>query len=262
MRRLILATLLALCTVPAEAQSGRPSLSPETYIPLFNVYLARLPDIRATMKACYPDLVSATEPEEWEKAKATITATLWAANFPPEVAQSPEGLMRADVVGTASDCGQSPIGYDAQEAAYSGWVKFVSRPLKSMGLEVITNPPTTESIAEVETILAEETALSARLIECAAVAAPSILIPVAADWNDRLLGALVRLAGAGYPRPRLVELADAASPDLFIKPDDPEAVLADCNANLDWYERYAAFHLAGLTNRINDLLERTGVITQ
>jgi hypothetical protein len=260
MRRLIFATLLALCATPADAQ-GRPSLSPETYIPLLNVYLARLPDIRATMEVCYPEMIAATEPEEWEKAKASITATLWAANFPPEVSGSPEWLMHPDATGTASEC-KSPMGADAQGAAYTGWVKFVGFALKSMGLEVITNPPTAESIAEVETILAEETALSARLIGCAAVAAPSVLIPMAADWNDRLLRALVQLAGAGYPRPRLVELADAGNPDLFIKPDDPEALLADCNQNLDWYERYSLFHTAGLTTRINDLLVRTGVIEQ
>jgi hypothetical protein len=259
MRRLIVATMLVLCGAPAAQAQGTPTLAADTYIPVLNVYLARLPDIRATMKACIPDQVAASEPEEWEKARAAITATLWAANFPPEVAQSPEWLMHPDAVGVASECGETPMLGDALTAANNGWLSLVGYSFAQIGLPLITNPPTAESLAEVGTIFAEETALSAELIGCAAVSAPGILVITAVDWNGRVLEAAVRLAGAGYPRPRLVELAEAANPDLFILHEDPEAARKACDEDFDWYERYSLFQTSGLSIRINDLLERTGV---
>jgi hypothetical protein len=258
MRPVIFATVFALCAAPAMAQ-GSPSLAPETYTQVLNVFLSSLPNIRATMQACNAAEIAKTEPEEWEKAKAAITATLWAANFPPEVAQSPEWLMHPDVAGTAGACNASPISADATFAANTGWLQYLSYQFQQIGIPFISNPPTAESFAEVETILTEETAVSGRLIGCAAVAAPGLLIPAATDWNQRLLGALVKLAAAGYPRPRLVELADAGNPDLFIKPDDWDAALASCTEDMDWYERWSMYDVGALTRRIDDLLTRTGV---
>ena len=56
MRRLILAVALSLLAAPAGAQgilSDTRMFSPDTYIPFLNYYLPRLPDIRATMLACF-----------------------------------------------------------------------------------------------------------------------------------------------------------------------------------------------------------------
>lgn len=265
MRRMIFAAVLSVLAAPAAAQGlmfESPILSPQTYIPVLNHYLARLPDIRATMKACFAEHVADTEPEEWEKARAAITATLWAANFPADVAQSPERLMHPDAKGVAGACDQVGLSHDAQSAAIDGWVRFVGFSFRPLGIKIIENPPTAESLAEVETILAEETALTARLVACASVTAPGSLTFAATDWSERLVRALAKLADAGYPRPALVALAEAGNPDAFLVAANTDETLASCRNDPAWYDRLARFNLAGLTRRIDDLLERTGAVVQ
>ena len=265
MRRLILALGLFLFAAPAGAQgvlSDTRSFAPQTYIPFLNYYLSHLPDIRATMLACVAGDVSASEPEEWEKAKAVITATLWAATFPPEVAESPKWLMHPDTKGVASACDQVGMIDAAHQAASAGWVAFVGYTFKAIGLEMIENPPTAAHLAEVEALIAEETALTKRLIACASVTAPGLLLVAVVDWKERLAAALSKLAKLGYPWPALEVLAEAGDPETFLEMKDWDATLASCSKDVAWYERVATFNMGSLSWRLDEFLERTGAVVQ
>jgi hypothetical protein len=267
MHRLIVipALALSLLAAPASAQgvlSDTRVFAPDAYIPFLNYYLPRLPDIRATMLACFASDVSDNEPEEWEQAKAVITATLWAADFPAYIALSPDVLMHPDIAGTASGCDQVGMIDAAQSAAGAGWVEFVGYSLKAIGLEMIATPPTAENLAEVQALIAEETALTARLIACASVTAPNLLIMAAVDWNERLADALSKLARLGYPRPALLALAEAGDPKTFLDVKDWDATVASCTKDAAWYERVAMFNTGSLSWRLDEFLERTGALVQ
>jgi hypothetical protein len=265
MRRLILALALSCLAAPAAAQgilSDTRTFAPDTYIPFLNHFLPRLADIRATMLACKPTDIRATEAEEWDKAKAVITATLWAANFPPDVAQSPEWLMHPDATGVASACDQVGMIDAAHMAASAGWVKFVGFTFNAIGVEMIETPPTAENLAEVEALIAEETALTAQLIACTSVTAPHLLIMAAVDWNERLADAIGKLARLGYPRPALGALAEAGDPKAFLDIKDWDATLASCSKDIAWYERIASFNTGSLSFRLDEFLARTGAVAQ
>lgn len=265
MRRLIMALAMSLFAAPAGAQgllSDTRTFTPDTYIPFLNYYLPRLPDIRATMIACNAGDVAADEAEQWEKVKAVITATFWAADFPPYMALSPDVLMNPDIEGTASACDQVGMIDAAYSAATMGWVAFVGYTFKAIGLEVIETPPAAENLAEVKALIAEETALTAQLITCASVVAPHLLVTSAVDWNERLAGALAKLARLGYPRMDLLALAEAGDPKAFLDIKDWDATLASCTKDTAWYDRVATFNTGSLSWRLDEFLERTGAVAQ
>lgn len=192
--------------------------------------------------------------QEWQSARASFVATLWANGFPADFVTGADRRLAAPAV--AVPCAD-PDALGFGTADHEGWRKAFGYAVGAMDLAVVAQPVPGEAWRQIRSLIADELPHQARLLECIAVVYPYAMPAMVHDWDAMIVKIGGRLVGAGLPRDEIsAALGNAEANALWHRaPPDKVADLAtSCRADQDWQNRFAAFTFLALGGHIDSLL--------
>jgi hypothetical protein len=257
-----MATRLAAALVIASlsmlpAQAAMTSVTPGAMAPALGVYVDALVRAHAAALACAAPNSPVRDDTAWVRAKAVFIATLWANGFSPDFIKEAGARLDGPQPGAKPDCKDPVATSDLDFVEGSGWGKEIERVFSSIELTAIAAPVSAGQWQAIKDAVAAELPAEKRLLECTAVALPTLMPNVVHDWDDMLAKVAGKLIAAGLPRDEISALIGSAEANVLWRrpPADAVAALAtSCAGDEAWSRRLYNFEFLGLGSDVDKLL--------
>lgn len=252
-----------LSVLPARA--AMTSVTPGAMAPALGVYVDALVRARSAAIACAVPDSPARDDSAWVRAKAVFIATLWANGFAADFIKEASARLEAPLPAAKPDCRNPVAVSDLDFVEGSGWRKEIERVFSSIGLTAIATPVSAAQWQAIKDAVAAELPAQKRLLECTAVALPTLMPNVVHDWDDMLAKVAGKLIAAGLPRDEISALIGGAEANVLWRraPTDAVAALAtSCAGDEAWSRRLYNLEFLRLGSDVDKLLPQPAADAQ